>query len=232
MGIAIYTVHRLQNIDIENWVIIWIIFLVPIQLLYFGARKKKKRCLIPFMIVVGFLLAIFFSFSILCLVGFVLLTWHWISGECYKCKEFIYIAVAFCPAALVVAVTFALLWILRTINAFYVLLEVDTSIGLSYIHSDLDRERQNSIVPMADEIARLDIDTDGQQDGENELGLNANLPTITLTNQCQEEEDHCETQNDSPPGYSEAVQIGRCSCTEPPPSYRDAIKKERKIFVL
>ena len=45
-------------------------------------------------------------------------------------------------------------------------------------------------------------------------------------------EQHLRVHDNLRPFVCEAVQFGRYSCTEPPPSYRDAVKKERKIFVV
>ena len=145
VGIGTYTLYHLHYFDSEIWIIIWIMFLVPMKLLYFGARRRKKYCLIPFMIIVALLIFILSYFSIICLItGFELLN----SSLLEENNKFINI---FC-IALVVAVNIVLLWVLRTISTFYFLLEQHASIRLSYVHYDLNREEQISTVHIDDEI--------------------------------------------------------------------------------
>ena len=131
--------------------IAWIPFIIPIILLYYGARKKKNGLLIPFIFVITILQTIF-----ICSMPFLFFYLSLFLDSTFNMNsEGVAIFVLF--TATLGIENILILWILNTTEEFYNTLRIEESSGPTFEQCDLNTTQQRSIPSATIDIDRCEL---------------------------------------------------------------------------
>jgi len=237
---------------VEDSASIWILTFYVITtatyvLLYIGARKKKRRLLLPFRFLIVSLNAL--SFLILIILSCTILAFAFYglkNGFRSRFGEFevwLYVALSILfPWSFAVGVAIILTTIQRTTKNLYVELGRDDDrsrqipVELSNISYNQESDQLNCNVGsndcsvllgqsnVCDSTLSNECNVNGGRNHE-ESDLRINLPDHIPNEQNQEITNLLIPFEDSPPSYCETQNTNICINIEPPPSYDDAMKK-------
>ena len=236
---------------VEDSASIWILTFYVITtatyvLLYIGARKKKRRLLLPFRFLIGGLNAL--SFLILVILSFTMLALAFYGlKEGADLETWIRVGLPlFFPWSFAIFVTMIFTKIQQTTRNFYVELGLDDvrsrqlPVELSNISYNQGSEQSNcnggsndcSVLLGQSNVCDSTLSNESNVNGarnHEESDLSVNLPDFILNEQNQEIANSLLPFEDSPPAYCETQNTNICINIEPPPSYDDAMKKYEDV---